>query len=416
MAGMCGMGLSRGLGALLLLCVAWAGLGCAGTPVPKAPLGQQQFADYQAQTRRWLAERRAFVSPDAEGRAQELDWNSPREWRPSGLPRGGVLLVHGLGDSPWSWTDVGAQLAAQGWLVRSVLLPGHGSRPADLLPVQVADWQQVVAEQVGLLRRDLQQSGAVARLWLGGFSTGANLILAQAYGQPEIEGLLLFSPAFKAGTRLVALAPLVKALRPWLASQDPAQRPQQGPVRYYNVPTNGFAQYYLSSKRAQRLIGIERYTKPVLMVLAEHDSVLDVDALRRLFEHRFVHPASRLIWYGVWPEATPPEARVTVRPDHLPDWRISQFSHMGMLFAPDNPVYGHSGSLRLCWNGQSDESLRRCQAGAPIWYSAWGHQEDGKDHARLTFNPYFSWQGEVMAAVMSAAGPSPDAGRPASVD
>lgn len=401
------MGRRGGFALLAGLCAGLIMLlqGCAAPAGPKAPLGQNDFADYQVQTRQWLLERRAYTSAVAAEQAQETDWNSPREWQPPSAARGGVLLVHGLGDSPWSFTDVGAQLAAQGWLVRSVLLPGHGTRPADMLPITLADWQQVVTEQLALLRRDLATEGQALPLWLGGFSTGANLVLAQAYSQPDVAGLLLFSPAFKARTRLVALAPLVAWLRPWLREPDPAERPQQGPVRYYNMPTNGLAQFYRSSQIALRLMGQERYRKPVLMVVAERDSVLDSQALRELFVHRFPHPASRLIWYGAQPAESPADERVLVRVDHLPQWRISQFSHMGLLFDPDNPVYGKDGSLRLCRNGQSDASMQRCLAGAPVWYSDWGgQQEAGKDYARLTFNPYFDWQGEVMAGVMAAGG------------
>src|SRR5476649_67099 len=111
--------------------------------------------------------------------AAELAWNAPREWRPTGVPKGGILLVHGLGDSPWSFHDVGAKLAEQGFLVRTVLLPGHGTQPADMLDVTLEQWQQVVREQAAILSRE------VPKVYLGGFSTGANLVLDYAYGHDE---------------------------------------------------------------------------------------------------------------------------------------------------------------------------------------------------------------------------------------
>jgi len=43
--------------------------------------------------------------------------------------------------------------------------------------------------------------------------------------------------------------------------------------------------------------------------------------------------------------------------------------------------------------------------GAAVWYSDWGYREAGKVHARLTYNPYFEWQAEVMAQVLEAAQP-----------
>lgn len=38
----------------------------------------------------------------------------------------------------------------------------------------------------------------------------------------------------------------------------------------------------------------------------------------------------------------------------------------------------------------------------PVWYSDWDYREDGKVHARLTFNPSFDWQASVMADVLAS--------------
>ncbi|MCF5429600.1 alpha/beta hydrolase, partial [Pseudomonas syringae] len=94
--------------------------------------------------------------------------------------------------------------------------------------------------------------------------------------------------------------------------------------------------------------------------------------------------------------------RVEVRKDYLPEYRISRFSHKGLLFSADNPLYGVSGSQRICWNGQSTPDTAKCMVGEPVWYSDWGYTEPGKIHARLTFNPYFEWQTEVMLGVLNA--------------
>lgn len=406
--------------AALALLLACAGLiaACATpaqAPAPHQPLGQASFADYQRETVAWIAAHRTFESTTEAGRQQEIAWNSPQEWLPRGPLRGGVLLAHGLGDSPWSFTDIGAQLAADGYLVRTVLLPGHGTRPADLLNARVADWQRVVDEQTAALQHDVREhAGEAAPVWLGGFSTGANLVVAQAYRNPGIAGLLLFSPAFKTASSSVWLTPLIASVRPWLVQADgtPGSRPAQNGVRYLTVPTNGFAQFYRSSQAALQEIGVGHYDKPVFMVVAQHDSVLDAPFLLDVFHRHFTHPASRLIWYGELPEgAAAHDARVTRWPDRLPARRISQFSHMGVLFSPANPVYGENGSRRFCWNGQSPEALRQCEQGAPVWYSDWGYQESGKVHARLTFNPYFTQQSTLMAQVM-AAGASPAVAAP----
>ncbi len=366
-----------------------------------APLNSEpvSFAAYRANTFELLQERRAFQHADWDF---ELTWNAPHEWRPADLKAGtrpvkGILLVHGLGDSPWSFHDVGQRLAAQGFLVRTVLLPGHGTRPEDLMDVQLDQWRQVVSEQAAALQRDVDE------VYLGGFSTGANLVLEYAYAHPEIAGLVLFSPGFRSDSSWDWLAPLVARFRPWLFEPD-GRMPTQNTVRYLNTPTNGFAQFYRSSRSAQRLLHRRTYDKPVFMAVAQHDSVLDTDYLLDAFQTRFTHPASRLVWYGTQPTGVTDATRVIVREDRLPERRISQFSHMGLLFSPANVLYGEQAAQRFCWNGQAPKDTQACEKGSPVWYSDWGYREEAKIHARLTFNPYFEWQASVIATVLGNRG------------
>ena len=379
--------------------------GCAGQPPAPGVRAYGSFEDYRRDTVQRLEARRM-----AHGHAgdQAVRLNAPQEWRPPGPVRGSVLLVHGLGDSPWSFHDLGPALARRGFLVRTVLLPGHGTVPEDMLAVTLEDWRQVVAEQAALLARE------AAPVFLGGFSTGANLVLDHAYGHPGVAGLLLFSPAFRSSVPFGWVAPWLRHVKPWLIEPAPGQETLL--VRYANVPTNGFAQYHRSSRLAQRHLQAGRFDKPVLMVLAAADSVVDTAHAVSSFRSRFPHPASRLLWYGPPPAAAADDGRVLTRPEVLPEWRISQFSHMGVLFSPDNPLYGQHGRLRLCRNSRDDEATRACEQSTELWFSEWGYREAGKVHARLTFNPYFEWQLQQMAGVLDAAAavpPTLDASTPA---
>ncbi len=381
----------------LPLLLALAVSACSQTRAPDAlpPLGQADFASYQQQTRHWLQQHRQFVTATPQ---DELAYNSPQQWQPAGAPRGAILLVHGLGDSPYSFTDLGPALAESGYLVRSVLLPGHGSKPADLIAAQYQDWQTLVAQQTALLQRE------GLPVYLGGFSTGANLVMLQAMAEPRVAGVLLFSPAFKSDSRIDWLAPWVAPIKPWL--RQPDEGVQQTAVRYLNVPTNGFGLFYRSSSAVLSALAAKPYDKPAFMVLAERDSVVDVGEARRLFQQRFTHPASRLVWYGRQ-AGNGQDPRQLWQSDYLPQQRISQFSHMSVLFSPANPLYGQDGSLRMCRNGQEDAEVAACQRGATVWYSDWGYREPGKVHARLTFNPYFNWQLGVMRSVLQTAQPAP---------
>ncbi|WP_024555050.1 alpha/beta hydrolase [Franconibacter helveticus 513] len=367
--------------------------GCQQRSGPQAPLGQDSFRRYQQETRDWVAARRAFQTLDKN---QELAWNTPQEWRPAAArPEKGILLIHGLGDSPGSFSDIGPALARKGFLVRTLLLPGHGTRPGDLLYVSVDAWRRVVQEQAAILARD------AGKLYIGGFSTGGNLALEYAMTHPDVQGVALFSPAIKSSTRYDFLAPFAALFRDWLRPPGKVF-PQQIATRYLRVPTNGFAQFYHTSAAVQRLLNEQTWNRPVVMVLAEHDSVLDTGWIVDNFDKRFTHPASRVIWYGSPRREVAGVSRVLVKPDFMPEARISQFSHMSVLFAPDNPYYGREGKEIICANGQGEAEAQRCLKGETVWYSDWGYREEGKVHARLTWNPWFFWQEGVVSEVLNA--------------
>lgn len=355
------------------------------------PLGQSDFATYRTETLVWVEERRDYQT---HNRADEIAWNAPREWQPTSPPEKGILLVHGLGDSPWSFVDIAPVLARKGYLVRTVLLSGCGTKPSDMIGVRADDWRRVVAEQVAILQREVRE------VYLGGFSTGGNLVLEYAYAHPEIRALILFSPGIKSDEPLDFLAPLASLFTDWLMDPD-SGFPRQEAMRYAIVPTDGFAQFYYTSASVRRLLRKNPFDRPVVIVLAEHDSVLDVNFILNLFDTAFTHPQSRLIWYGS-PVAGFSE-RVLFQPDALPEWRISTFSHMGMLFSPANEAYGVNGTHRICRNGQPEEDYEKCLVGEEIWYSDWGYVEEGRTHARLTFNPYFDWQADVILRVLEGA-------------
>jgi alpha-beta hydrolase superfamily lysophospholipase len=301
-------------------------------------------------------------------------------------------LIHGLGDSPFSFVDLGPALAARGLLVRAILLPGCGTNPEDLIGVKLDDWRRTVAEHAALMATE------VDRVYLGGFSTGANLALDHALADPSIAGLVLFAPAIVSNSSIAFLAPAAAAIMDWVVRPSPEP---PSPVRYDMVPTDAFALWWRSSRRLAR---IAPYHGPALVILSESDSVVASEAVAEQFESRFPHPKSRLVWYG-----SPPKIqgeRLLVRPDRHPALRIDNFSHMGILFSPSNPEYGPGGAQRLCDNGQDHDLHVRCLSEPLVRYSAWGAALTNEPTARLTFNPWFDWQTGVLDGVWGLEAPA----------
>lgn len=336
------------------------------------PYEQASFDHYVRETGAWIADNRAFISED---HAREIALNTPFELRPEKPAKRGILLVHGLGASPWYFMDIATAMANDGWLVRSILLPGHGTRPADLMLPKHDDWENIITHHANLLAAEVDE------LWLGGFSTGGNLVTSHAYTDDNVDGLLLFSPGFYPDTPYLFLAPAISYVWDWLDIDD-----EDNMVTYQSLPTRGASLYYHSVNAVQENLDAKRFDKPVLMTMSQHDSVLDPDATLNAFQNRFPHPASRFVWYGDRPPHLI-DPRVIALTSHLPDRRISNFSHMNVLFASDNAYYGEEGSYLMFENGQGD--TLRPDDPESLWFGAWGQTEAEKYHARLTWNPYF---------------------------
>lgn len=333
---------------------------------------QESFDQYMRETRAWIANNRAFISED---RDLEIELNTPFELRPDKPAKRGILLVHGLGASPWYFIDIATAMANDGWLVRSILLPGHGTRPADLMLADNEDWEKIIAHHAQLLAAEVDE------LWLGGFSTGGNLVTSHAFTDDNVDGLLLFSPGFYPGSSYLFLAPALAYFWDWLDIDD-----EDNIATYQSLPTRGASLYYRSVSTVQKNLDTAHFDKPVLITMSQHDSVLDPNATLTAFQNRFPNRKSRFVWYGDTPQNLN-DPRVTAFTSHLPDQRISTFSHMNVLFAPENTYYGQAGSYLMLENGQ--DGLTPPDDTNTLWFGAWGQNDAEKYHARLTWNPYF---------------------------
>lgn len=352
------------------------------------PYTQPSFEQYVEETKLWIKEHRVFVTDDID---KEVTANAPFEIRPDKPNGQAVLFVHGLGDSPYSFIDIAQHLADRGYLVRTVLLPGHGSKAGDLILPKLSDWQKVVDHHTTLLKQQY------ASVWLGGYSTGANLATSQAINDPSIKGLLLFSPAFQPKSSLIRYADFASNFITW-ADLDP----EDNYLRYNSLPMNGAAVYHQTSKIVRHDLEQFGYTKPVFIIMSESDSVIDTQYVQSTFTNTFIHPNNRLIWQG---ETVVKDSRSIQLTMQLEQAKILNGSHMGLLFSPENPEYGRTGDNRICSNGQTEEGEKYCLNGGKVWFSAWGYRQEGKVFARLTYNPYFAQTMRVIDQVMSSSLP-----------
>ncbi len=343
-------------------------------------LKYNSFEEYRLKTIEIIKENRDFLTSNHN---KEIYINSPFEIKPKSKqnnPKKGIILVHGLGDSPYSFCDISRSLANKGFLVRTILLSGHGTKPSDLISSSHLNWKETLSKHVELLKTK------VDKVYLGGFSTGGNLVVSYAYNDEDIEGLILFSPGFKSDSSLISLTPFLSKFKKWIYKNE---NKNTNYTRYNSIPVNGFAQYYYTSKNALFFLNKRPYNKPVFLALSNDDSILDSNKIKNIFNKSFTNSKSRLFYFTSTPKKS--TEKIIYLNSFIPRLRISNMSHMGILFSPENRYYGLLGSEKIYRNGQNNfEPNEIPTKNSEIWYSAWGYNEPNKFHARLTFNPYYN--------------------------
>jgi hypothetical protein len=125
-----------------------SGLNSAFNGNPSVSGGRLSFADYVARNRAMLRR----VHAGAADLDRIIDGNAPFELAP--LPgfapgqqkayRRGVLLTHGLSDSPYTMRHLAEFFRQNGFRVMAILLPGHGTQPGDLLDVTWQEWAKAL--------------------------------------------------------------------------------------------------------------------------------------------------------------------------------------------------------------------------------------------------------------------------------
>ena len=101
----------------------------------------------------------------------------------------GIVLVHGFTGSPAAMRPWAEFLNARGYSVRVPLLPGHGTKPADLNQVQWPEWPAKVKAEIAELNKHCSKI-FVAGLSMGG---GTTLHVASELGD-QLTGIILVNP------------------------------------------------------------------------------------------------------------------------------------------------------------------------------------------------------------------------------
>jgi carboxylesterase len=209
---------------------------------------------------------------------------------------GACLLIHGFTGSPWDMRPLGEALAAAGWHVRGVRLPGHGTTPQAMLGAGAPDWLLACDEALGGLK---EPTVAVA-----GLSLGALLALVLAARHPQrVSAVAALAPAVHFQDRLLnslrrvrATVPLLEVLRPWVRKTatdilDPAVRADSPVLPAW--PAARLRDLWETQDLAWG--SAARVTSPVLVMIAGQDHVVDAGGAAALMRRLKQSPSVRLV-------------------------------------------------------------------------------------------------------------------------
>jgi esterase/lipase len=195
----------------------------------------------------------------------------------------GVLLVHELLACPAEMRGLAERLAARGYTVLGVRLPGHGTSPHDLERCRWEDWLDSLRRNYAILRLLTQ------RVHLIGAGGGGLLALLLASERPEgLAGVAALSLPYKFGAS-ANLAPLRRApgiLFRWLTRRGSKpfleREPEHPKLAYRNVPMS--AVYELGQLNHELDARLPEVHCPVFLAQADADPLLDPASTRLVYE------------------------------------------------------------------------------------------------------------------------------------
>lgn len=318
---------------------------------------QLAFTDYVERSRTMIAKTHTGVS------VAELEkiiaGNAPFELKPPAsclagegkTYRRGVLLTHGLTDSPYFMRYLAAFFQENCFRVLVILLPGHGTQPGDLLDINWQEWAKAEAYGADQLATEVND------VYLAGFSTGGALSVYQSLRDQRIRGLFLFSPAFKV-TSKAALANLHK-IYSWAS---PSAKwvdimPDTDIYKYESFPKNAAAQIYALTKEVQSQLQKHEVSIPVFAAASQDDAAVNTSATLEFMAHTH-NPSSKLVFYATDTAKPPqeiPAAKLELVNSVIPEQKILSSAHTAIVLPPEDMHYGPAGNYSNCIHYYPDE-------------------------------------------------------------
>lgn len=211
-----------------------------------------------------------------------------------------VLLVHGFVGGSNNFGELPQRLAEEGYRVRAMRLPGHGTTPEDFANTPSSEFPLAVLRELRALKENHE------RVYLVGHSMGGALSALAAAMEP-VDGLVLTAPYFgvtyqwyyllppETWTRLTA--PFVR----WVYKSRPFIRVNREEAKdqilsYVWIPAEGSKTLIEIGERASDPFVLEQIESPVLVMHGTEDFAASPNAAEEAFAQLGSEDKS-ITWY-----------------------------------------------------------------------------------------------------------------------
>lgn len=175
----------------------------------------------------------------------------------------GCLLIHGFISTPAELRIIAEALIDAGYTTKGILLPGHGTRPSDLLNVTCKDWIESAQQGINELKKTCH------RVVIIGHSMGGLLALQMA-ARNKIDTVITISAALKPTNHRTKLAWLLKYFIKYASSSRKQRPPEQEKylIHYPYFPVAAVAELQRLANHTKKILP---YIKADTLVIQTKD-------------------------------------------------------------------------------------------------------------------------------------------------
>jgi esterase/lipase len=335
----------------------------------------RSFAQYTKDCEQYVRSIRSLYYQGAK-LEQVINMSLPFELKPAHEApyKKGMLMAHGFLSSPYLMRSLAQDFAKANFLVRAVLLPGHGTQYQDLDNYTWEDWLATIKLGYDSLAKDCEE------IYLCGFSIGATLSLLfalSAFKQQncKIKKLILLGPC-------LGVKPIAKTF-PFLVKKNltrflpklfctQAEAEHLGSYTQFSIKSVAQVTELLSLlKKELKPYQKQQIPLPLFISASHEDGTVKFKPISQLVKTH-LQKQDYFYVYSNHPLKLPKNTPNTTINMHKGN--ILAMSHVAIPVAPTDPYFGKDGS----YYGQLPENTK------------FGEPHLTHSIKRLTYNPDYN--------------------------